>query len=196
MKCVGRKKDIQIERAPELKRQLVGAKGRKRPKSCAFFDRIFVDRHYMRRALSVARKAAQCGEVPVGAVLVWRGHRVAEWGNRVEADGVALRHAEMLCLEEGSRRLGWRLNEATMYVTLEPCAMCAGALIHCRLGRLVFAARDRERGCCGSMLDLPGQPSLFHHVDVSSGLYEQEASELLRAFFRRRREERRGKEEL
>lgn len=144
---------------------------------------------WMSRALEVAREAGGRGEVPVGAVLVdSEGREVASAGNEVEArkDGTA--HAELIVLQQGSARLGeWRLTGCTLYVTKEPCAMCAGAIVNCRVGLLVYGAPDPRMGAAGGALDITGFGGMLHRPKVLSGILTEESSELLREFFRNRR---------
>lgn len=143
----------------------------------------------MSRAIEVAREAGGRGEVPVGAVLVdSEGREVASAGNEVEArkDGTA--HAELIVLQQGSARLGeWRLTGCTLYVTKEPCAMCAGAIVNCRVGLLVYGAPDPRMGAAGGALDITGFGGMLHRPKVLSGILAEESSELLREFFRNRR---------
>ena len=141
-------------------------------------------------ALLEARKALQEGEVPVGAVLM-QGSRVL-WAdhNRREAQKDPTAHAEILCLRNGAARLGdWRLKDCTLYVTLEPCPMCSGALLMSRLGRCVFGAADPESGCCGSIYDLPADPLLHGHTVWEQSDAGEECKELLNRFFSERRPE-------
>lgn len=144
-----------------------------------------MDEHWMGVALEQARRAAALGEVPVGAVVV-RGEELLGAGhNRRETDGDPLAHAELLALHEAAGRVpGWRLLGCTMYVTLEPCAMCAGALVNSRVGRLVFGASDPKAGFCGSLGDIPRDPRLNHRLDVVAGVRAEECGGLLREFFR------------
>lgn len=143
------------------------------------------DSAWMQRALSLARHAASLKEVPVGAVAVLDGRVVGEGFNRREMDKNPLAHAELLALKAASEAVGaWRLTGVTLYVTLEPCAMCAGALVQSRLSRLVFAAKDPKAGAVGSLYDLARDSRHNHRVEVVSGVLEQEASELLKEFFR------------
>ena len=136
-------------------------------------------------ALEQARKAAALGEVPVGAVVV-RGEELLGVGhNRRETDGDPLAHAELLALREATARVpGWRLLGCTMFVTLEPCARCAGALVNSRVGRLVYGAADPKAGFCGSLGDIPRDPRLNHRLEVVAGVRAEECGELLRGFFR------------
>jgi tRNA(adenine34) deaminase len=142
------------------------------------------DEFWMRAALSEARLAAESGEVPIGAVLV-RGDEILGHGhNRRELDGDPLAHAEMLAIREATRAIeGWRLTGCALYVTLEPCAMCAGALVNSRIERLVFGTTDPKAGFCGSLGNLVQDPRLNHRLAVSEGLLAEECRELLRTFF-------------
>ncbi len=142
----------------------------------------------MRRALQLARDAEAGGEVPVGAVVVWNGVVVGEGANRPIASHDPTAHAEIVALREAARRIGnYRLPGTTLYVTLEPCTMCAGAMIHARIERLVFAASDPRTGAAGSVHDVLGDRRHNHRVVVGGGLLAEESAALLRAFFRRRR---------
>lgn len=151
------------------------------------------DRAWMRLALEEAKAAAALGEVPVGALVVRSGELIAKAHNRRETGKSALAHAECLAIDEACKTLGgWRLHECELYVTLEPCPMCAGAIINSRLLRVVYGARDPKAGCCGSVTDLFALP-FNHHPAVENGLRAEEAQALLQAFFLRLREERAGK---
>lgn len=146
------------------------------------------DEAWMRRALELARVAGRGGEVPVGAVLVGPEGLVAEDHNRTRELADPTAHAEIRVLRRGGELAGdWRLTEHTLYVTLEPCTMCAGAIVLARLPRLVFGARDPKAGMCGSLEDLVRDPRLNHRVDVVEGVLAEEAGELLSDFFRARR---------
>lgn len=146
------------------------------------------DVHYMERALAQARHAAAIGEVPVGAVLVRNGSVLSEAHNLVETMTDATAHAEMLTLREAARRTqSWRLEGVTLYVTLEPCPMCAGALILARVDRLVYGAPDPKKGAVDSVYDVLRHPANNHRVEVSSGLLAEPAGRLLRDFFVARR---------
>lgn len=142
----------------------------------------------MREALELAREAAARGEVPVGAVALYEGRVIARAANAREADRDPTAHAELRVIQEAARVLGrWRLTGVTVVVTLEPCAMCAGAMVLARIDRLVFAAPDPKAGCVGSLQDLSCDPRLNHRFEVERGLLAAEAGDLLRAFFRARR---------
>lgn len=136
----------------------------------------------MRLALEEATLAFEAGEVPVGAVLVRNGEVVARAHNLVEALHDATAHAELLCLREAMGKLGARLTDCTLYVTLEPCAMCAGACVNAKLGRLVFGAFDEVAGCCGSKIDLTDK-CFLHSVETWGGILEEDCKTLLSSFF-------------
>ena len=142
----------------------------------------------MQAALANAQQAAEAGEVPVGAVAVHNGDIIATGQNRALRDNDPTAHAEIVALRAAAAVLGnYRLNGVTLYVTLEPCAMCAGAMIHARLDRLVFAASDPKAGAAGSVLEVLNHPRLNHQMIVDRGMLESESAELLRTFFRNRR---------
>jgi len=142
----------------------------------------------MDRALAQARIALQTGDVPVGAVVVRDGAVIAEACNRREADRDPTAHAELLAIRRAAAELGsWRLDGCTLYVTLEPCTMCAGALVLARLPALVFAAADPKAGAVGSVYDVPRDARLNHRVDVSSGVLAEECGATLTRFFAARR---------
>lgn len=147
-----------------------------------------VDVAFMRAALEEAEAAPAHGDVPIGAVVVVAGEVVARGHNRREVDADPTAHAELLAIREAARQLGsWRLDGATLYVTLEPCPMCAGALVLARLPRLVYGATDPKAGAVGSLYDLVDDPRLNHRVDVTSGVLATEGARLLTDFFRTRR---------
>ena len=142
----------------------------------------------MGRALALAQRGAELGEVPVGAVLVRAGEVVGEgWNQPISAcDPTA--HAEIVALRQAATRIGnYRLPACVLYVTLEPCAMCAGALLQARVARVVYGAGDSRNGACGSVFDVLRQPGLNHRADVQSGMLGDECARLLRSFFRQRR---------
>jgi tRNA(adenine34) deaminase len=146
------------------------------------------DREAMQAALDEARLAAEAGEVPVGAVVVQDGAIIARGQNRVLRDLDPTAHAEVVALRAAALKLAnYRLLGCTLYVTLEPCAMCAGAMIHARLARLVFAAADPKAGAAGSVLSVLNHTQLNHQMLVDQGVFADEAAELLRGFFRERR---------
>jgi tRNA(adenine34) deaminase len=146
------------------------------------------DREAMEAALAEARAGAEAGEVPIGAVIVSDGAILARGQNCVLRSNDPTAHAEIVALRAAAAALSnYRLNGCTLYVTLEPCAMCAGAMIHARLERLVFAAADPKAGACGSVLAVVNHPRLNHQMRVEQGILAEESAELLRGFFRGRR---------
>ena len=147
------------------------------------------DQRWMSRALTLAQRAADEGEVPVGAVLVKDGVAIGEGWNRPIAAHDPSAHAEMIALRDAARALGnYRLPDTTLYVTLEPCVMCAGAIVHARVGRVVFGAWDTKAGAVSSVYDVISNPRLNHAVEWSGGVLESQCGELLREFFRARRQ--------
>ena len=145
------------------------------------------DEAFLRRALELAAHAERAGDVPIGAVLV-SGELVLEAKNEKEARRDPTAHAEIMLLREAAHRLGaWRLSEATIYVTKEPCVMCAGAMIAARIKRLVYAARDPKGGADGGAFDLLRSPKTNHRLEVIAGVLEAQAAEQLARFFRERR---------
>lgn len=146
------------------------------------------DLEYLQMALDEAVAAGDAGEVPVGAVLVHQGEVLARAQNRVVRDSDPTAHAEVVALRAAGRALGnYRLNGCSLFVTLEPCSMCAGALVHARVDRVVYATADPKAGAAGSVLTVINHPRLNHQMQLDSGLLAEESSELLRAFFRERR---------
>jgi tRNA(adenine34) deaminase len=146
-----------------------------------------LDERYIRRALRLAAEAEAAGDVPTGAVLV-AGDLVVEAKNEKEARGDATAHAEMIALQKAASQLReWRLPEATMYVTKEPCVMCAGAMVAARIKRLVYGCRDPKGGAAGSIVDVVQNPDLNHRLEVTSGVLEDETAAQLQAFFKKRR---------
>jgi tRNA(adenine34) deaminase len=148
------------------------------------------DRFWMNEALAEARRAAEIGEVPIGAVIVREGEApeiseiIGRGHNRREIDRDPLAHAEILAIRQAAEKVGgWRLTGCTMYVTLEPCAMCAGALVNSRIERLVFAAPDPKAGWCGTLGNLVQDPRLNHRLELTAGVGEDESAALLRGFF-------------
>jgi len=142
----------------------------------------------MNQALAIARDAGVRGDVPVGAVALHNGEIIASAGNEREASNDPTAHAELIVLRQAAAQLGsWRLNEVTVVVTLEPCTMCAGAMVNARLGRVVFGTFDPKAGAVGSRYNVLADPRLNHEVDVVSGVEAEAAAELLRAFFATKR---------
>jgi tRNA(adenine34) deaminase len=146
------------------------------------------DEQYMRRAIELAREAEAAGEVPVGAVIVRDGRIVGEGSNRPIGTRDPTAHAEMVALRAAAAAgESYRLTGATLYVTLEPCAMCAGAMVHARVQRLVYAATDPRAGAAGSVFDIVQHPALNHRIDCDGGVLADECSRMLREFFAARR---------
>ena len=153
--------------------------------SQAFFPR---DEYFMRLALREAERALEHEDVPVGCVIASAGEVIAAAPNERELRGDPTAHCEILALREAAARLGsWRLSDTVMYVTLEPCAMCAGAIVLARVPRVVYGATDPKAGAAGSVLDVLAQPQLNHRPDVAGGLLASESAALLRNFFAARR---------
>ena len=151
------------------------------------------DQHFMEKALALAREAAAEGEVPVGCVIVRKGEIVGKGRNRREKDKSALAHAEIEAIREACENLGgWRLWECTLYVTLEPCPMCAGAIINARIPRVVYGASDKKFGACGSVCSLFSM-AFNHHPTVEAGILEEEAAALMTDFFQNLRLELRSR---
>src|SRR6266480_2058829 len=147
------------------------------------------DEHFMREALRMAQKAYKANEVPVGAVVVRTGKIIARAYNQVELLKDATAHAEMLALTQAEADVGdWRLVDCDLYVTKEPCAMCAGAIVHVRLRRLIFGCADPRAGAAGSVINLLQLPSLNHRCEIRSGVLENECAAILQDFFRKRRD--------
>jgi len=145
------------------------------------------DEKYIRRAIELAEQAEAVGDVPIGAVLV-SGDVVLEAKNEKESRPDATAHAEMLLLQEAARRLGaWRLSDATIYVTKEPCVMCAGAMVAARIKRVVYGCPDPKGGAAGSVVDVLRHPSLNHRVEVTPGVLADETAAQLQRFFKRKR---------
>lgn len=153
------------------------------------------DLQFMHMALQQAALAPAVGEVPIAAVLVQEGQVLAAAHNHRETSQDPTAHAELIVIRQAAQLLhSWRLTETTLYVTLEPCAMCAGAIVQSRIARLVFGAWDPKAGACGSIFDIPAERRLNHWVEVVGGLLEQESQALLQEFFRQLRHEAAGKE--
>ena len=155
------------------------------------------DERWMREALKEACRAAESGEVPVGAVLVARNEIIGRGFNQVELLRDATAHAEMIALTSGSSALGeWRLIDTTLYVTLEPCSMCMGALLLSRVPRLVWGAPDLRHGANGSWLDLLAHPHPTHNITVTKGILAEASTQMLRLFFQERRQEKAGEKSV
>jgi tRNA(adenine34) deaminase len=155
------------------------------PVSHRFFPR---DEYFMRLALREATRALEHDDVPIGAVIVREGEVIGTGHNEREVRSDPTAHAEMIALREAARSLGsWRVLDAVMYVTLEPCAMCAGAIVLARIPRIIFGAGDPKAGAAGSVIDVLGEPQLNHRPQVERGLLADECAELLQTFFASRR---------
>ncbi len=155
---------------------------------------VLTDQDYVRRALELARRARDRNEVPVGALVVLRGEVIGEGWNQPVGTHDPTAHAEIVALRAAASHQGnYRLDAATLYVTLEPCAMCLGAAIHARVARLVFGAWDLKAGACGSVFDLTREPRLNHRPELFGGVCAEECREILRIFFEQRRTAARGK---
>nr|WP_282600344.1 tRNA adenosine(34) deaminase TadA [Pantoea ananatis] len=148
------------------------------------------DEYWMRRALTLAQRAWEQGEVPVGAVLVQGDRVIGEGWNRPIGQHDPTAHAEIMALRQGGKVLeNYRLLNTTLYVTLEPCIMCAGAMVHSRIGRLVYGANDVKTGAAGSLIDILGHPGMNHQVALHQGVLEEECAAMLSDFFRMRRQQ-------
>ena len=154
---------------------------------------LLPDEYFMREALRQAQKAHAGNEVPVGAVIVRDGRIIARAYNQVELLKDATAHAEMLALTAAEAAVGdWRLTDCHVYVTKEPCAMCAGALVHTRIQRVIFGCPDPSAGAAGSMINLLQMPAFNHRCEITSGVLQKECAAILQDFFRKRREEAAG----
>ena len=146
------------------------------------------DQEIMEQCLELAQEAAQLGEVPVAAIVVKKGEIIAKASNLKETNQSAMHHAEVLALSAAAKKLNrWRLNDCELFVNLEPCLMCAGAILAFRLQRLVYAAKDPKGGCVESLYQTLTDPRMNHQVTLSSGLLAERSSELLKKFFQQRR---------
>ena len=146
------------------------------------------DEKWMRQAIRQAKRAEAIDEVPIGCVIVREGRVIARGYNRRNTDKTVLGHAEITALKKASKAAGdWRLEDCTMYVTLEPCQMCAGAIVQARIPRLVIGAMNPKAGCCGSILNIPEEPRFNHQAEVVRGVLKEECSQMLSAFFTRLR---------
>ena len=149
---------------------------------------------FMQRAIELAKECSQFDEVPIGAVVVKDGKIIAESGNRKERDNCAISHAEILAIQKATEVVGnWWLEDCDMYVTLEPCAMCAMAMINSRIRNLYFGAYDEKTGACGSKVNIFEKDLFNHNIDVQGGLLKEECGALLTAFFKNKREQQKAK---
>ena len=143
------------------------------------------DEAFMREALRQAQKAAALGDVPIGCVIVFRGKIIARGYNRRNADKSVLSHAEIISIKKACKKIGdWRLEDCTMYVTLEPCPMCAGAIVQARIPRVVIGSRNPKAGCAGSVLDLFHEKGFNHQVELEEGVLQEDCTDMLEEFFR------------
>ncbi|WP_077620131.1 tRNA adenosine(34) deaminase TadA [Bacillus sinesaloumensis] len=143
------------------------------------------DEYYMKLAIEEAKKATDLDEVPIGAVLVLEGEVIAKAHNLRETQQRSIAHAELLAIDKACKRIGsWRLENTTLYVTLEPCAMCSGAIVLSRVSRVVFGARDPKGGCAGTLMNLLEEQRFNHQAEVVPGVCEEECGQLLRSFFK------------
>ena len=157
---------------------------------------VFDDEYYMKKALEQAQYAFEAGEVPVGAVAVCNETVIARAHNSVETLKDASAHAEMLVLSIASESRGdWRMEDVTVYVTKEPCAMCAGAMVNARVKRVVFGMADPRSGACGSALNVTGFPGMLWNVEVTSGVMAEESTAIIREFFQKVRKDKKKKDE-
>jgi len=149
-----------------------------------------IDLHFMQRAIELAQQAAAINEIPVGAVVVYQDKIIGEGFNQSISLNDPSAHAEMIAIRQAGKALNnYRLTDCTLYVTLEPCAMCAGLLVHSRIKRLVFAANDLKTGAAGSVFNLVASEKLNHQIEICTGVMAEQCSALLSAFFKRRRQE-------
>ena len=147
------------------------------------------DRQFMQLALKEAEKAGALGEVPIGAIIVYRGEVIASASNLRETTQNAVTHAELMAIQQACKKIGsWRLEETTLYVTLEPCQMCAGAILQSRIPRVVYGARDVKAGCVDSLYRLLNDPRFNHECEVTEGVLAEQCGQLLSNFFRTLRE--------
>ncbi len=154
------------------------------------FSKKSDDEAYMKEALKEAKKAASLMEVPIGCVIVQNDKIIARGHNRRNTDKSVLKHAELSAIEEACKKTGdWRLEDCTMYVTLEPCQMCAGALVQSRIHKVVIGAMNPKAGCAGSVINLLQMQGFNHQVEIEKGILEDECSEILSSFFKTLREE-------
>ena len=154
-----------------------------------------IDEKYMKEAIRQARKAYAIGEVPIGCVIVYKDKIIGRGYNRRMADKNTLSHAELIAIRKASRKMGdWRLEECTMYVTLEPCQMCSGAIVQSRMSRVVVGCMNPKAGCAGSILNLLQTTEFNHQAELTTGVLEEECSQMMKDFFKELRSRRTKKE--
>ena len=146
------------------------------------------DIYFMQEAFKEAKKAEDKGEVPIGAIVVFEDEIIGRGHNQVEGTQNPTQHAEIIAIEQATKFRGWRLGNCTLYVTLEPCIMCTGAIVHSRIDRVVYALEDPKRGFLGSVEDYSNDPRLNHQFEVESGLYREESLSLIQNFFTKLRD--------
>ena len=148
-------------------------------------NRLTEEERYMREAVKQAKKAYALGEVPIGCVIVYEGKIIGRGYNRRNTDKNTLAHAEITAIRKASKVIGdWRLEGCTMYVTLEPCQMCAGAIVKARISKVVMACMNPKAGCAGSVLNILDMPAFNHQVEIVRGILEEECSQMLKVFFK------------
>lgn len=153
-------------------------------------------RKYMEEALKEAKKALDMGEVPIGAVMVREGEIIARGHNLRNTAKNPLRHAEIDVIDAAAKIVGdWRLEDCVLYVTVEPCPMCAGAIVQARIPKVVFGARNSKAGCAGSVLDVLNEPKLNHQVEVEEGILQEECGAIMKQFFKRFRKNQKEQQE-
>ena len=153
-----------------------------------------MDEHYMKEAIRQAKKAAKIGEVPIGCVIVYEDRIIARGYNKRNTKRNTLAHAEIIAMNKASKVIGdWRLEGCTMYVTLEPCQMCAGAIVQSRMDKVVVGTMNKKAGCCGSVINLLNMPQFNHQVELVTGVLEEECSSTISGFFKDLRELKRQK---
>ena len=152
------------------------------------------DERYMRQAITLAKKAAANGDVPIGCVIVYEGKVIARGYNRRNVDKTTLAHAEIMAIKKASKVLGdWRLEECTLYVTLEPCQMCSGAIVQARIPRVVVGCMNPKAGCAGSILNLLQVEAFNHQAELTTGVLEEECSQMMKSFFKELRKKQKMK---
>ena len=151
--------------------------------------KMTIEEHYMKEAIRQAKKAAALKEVPIGCVIVYDGRIIARGYNRRTIDKNTLAHAELAAIKKASKKLDdWRLEGCTMYVTLEPCQMCSGAIVQSRMDRVVVGCLNPTAGCAGAILNLLNVPEFYHQVELTTGVLGEECSQMMKAFFKELRE--------
>lgn len=152
-----------------------------------------IEEKYMKEAIRQAKKAAALGDVPIGCVIEYEGKIIGRGYNRRNADKAVLAHAEILAMRKACKKMGdWRLEGCTMYVTLEPCPMCAGAIVQARIPRVVIGSMNPKAGCAGSVLDMLHEPGFNHQAETEVGVLGEECSQMLTAFFKELRQKKKG----